>query len=183
MATNSKLMNRHGTVAPGKNFWKQPPLIKIFEALGTLGDKDRIKPCAPSEKRSKSELCWRVYSSERNKFYLVRANKDFNALTANDNGSYWQGYLGYPMIAVLLQEGLVKFNHRLADDLRGIPWKKINTRFKNNYEKTIEYCLNLLERKGWQKKEVLKEINKIRGQLNNLKIKKLGPRIPPPRAK
>ena len=180
MVTDSKLANGAGATTPGKNFWKQPPLIKIFEALGTLGDKDRIKPCAPSEKQSEDKLCWRVYSSERNKFYLVKANKDLSALIANDNGSYWQGYLGYPMIAVLLQEGLIKFNRQLADDLRGIPWKKINTRFKNNYEKTTEYCLDLLERKGWQKKEVLKEINKIRGQLNNLKIKKLGPRIPPP---
>lgn len=60
--------------------WKHPPITKIYEALGSVAD-ERIELVGSSAK---------VYSSSRNKFYVV--SYEPGAIMANDNGSYWQGY-------------------------------------------------------------------------------------------
>ncbi len=109
--------------------WKQPPLIKIYEALGAVAD-DRIHL---------SENTAKVYSSSGNKFYDVSYDPEKQAIMANDNGSYWQGYLGYPSIAFLFKAGLLEFRPDLAELLKDIKWKNINQMFKDDFEKTLEY--------------------------------------------
>ena len=152
-----------------QEIWKNPPVIKIYEALGALAD-GRIK---------NKEGEWRVYSSSGNKFYIVKYNNDFSALMSNDNGSYWQGYLGYPMIVFLMKKGVIKYNQEMVKLLRGIKWKDINMQNKNDYNKTIDYCLQIVKQRGGDVKEFLKEVENIKQQIKQLKIRKLGKRIKP----
>ncbi|MFA6602048.1 MAG: hypothetical protein WCT02_04295 [Candidatus Paceibacterota bacterium] len=64
--------------------WKLPPPVKIYEALGSVAD-GRLEMLGNSA---------RVYSSSRNKFYEVIFDPETKSIMANDNGSFWQGYLG-----------------------------------------------------------------------------------------
>ena len=105
------------------SFWKQPPFIKVYEALGAIAD-DRIKIDGNSAK---------VYSSSGNKFYTVSYDPAGSSIMCNDNGSYWAGYLGYPAIAYLLKIGVIPFDLSLANLLKDIAWKDINQDFKNDF--------------------------------------------------
>jgi|ERR1019366_10315118 hypothetical protein len=109
--------------------WKSSPIIKVYEALGSLAD-GRIELEGNSAK---------VYSSSRNKFYDVVYEPNQNAIATNDNGSFWVGYLGYPGITFLLAKRIVKYDPRLAEYLKGFAWKDINQMFKNDFDKTQAY--------------------------------------------
>ncbi len=65
-------------------YWKIPPKIKIYEALGCLAD-GRLK---------KVDGKVQVYSSSGQKFYTVTFDEKKKAIMTNDNGSYWIGYWG-----------------------------------------------------------------------------------------
>ncbi len=69
----------------------------------------------------------------------MRYDPEVRAIMANDNGSYWQGYLGYPSVAYLLARGVVDYDPRLAQYLAGFAWKEINARFKNDWAKSEQY--------------------------------------------
>lgn len=106
--------------------WKMPPLIKVYEALGAIAD-GRV--------RMLDETHAEVVSSEGDKHYTVVI--DGKAIVANDNGSYWQGYIGYPAIAVMIAKGIIAGNRDAAIALAGIPWKELNRRYRNDYAQTI----------------------------------------------
>lgn len=150
--------------------WALPPKIKVHEALGCIADK-RIEIEGDEAK---------VYSSSRGKFYTVRYDSDKNAIMANDNASYWVGYLGYPSIAFLMLKGVIKFDPRFAEALKDIKWKDINTKFKNDFVKTEEYILEITKKRGVLDEEINKEVDRIYAQIKSLKIKKLGEKILPP---
>jgi hypothetical protein len=150
--------------------WKLPPKIKIYEALGCIGDK-RIEI---KENHAK------VFSSSKNKFYSVEYSPESNAISSNDNGSYWVGYLGYPSIAFLMLKGILNYNPNFAEKLNGIPWKDINVQFKNDFDKTEKHILRLLEKKGQDIPTLLAEIDSISEQIKIIEIKKLQRQIKPP---
>ena len=156
--------------------WKNPPVIKIYEALGALADK-RLKEGKDSEGKKE----WRVYSSSGNKFYTIRYDTDKNAIMTNDNGSYWVGYLGYPAITFLMSIGKIKYQQEFSEALKGIKWKDVNTKFKNDYDKTIKYCQKVIQAHGHNLKEFLQEVKNIEEQIGELKIRKLGKRVKPPK--
>jgi len=69
-----------------------PPKVKIYEALGAVADGRVVVGNDNGE----------VSSSSGNKKYVVRWDAKNKAIMTNDNGTYWQGYLGYPAIAYLM---------------------------------------------------------------------------------
>ena len=150
--------------------WKIPPKIKIYEALGTLAD-GRIEVYDDSAK---------VYSSSGNKFYTVTYDPNANAIMTNDNGSYWQGYLGYPAIAYLMSVGKIKFDKKYSTALKGIAWKDVNTKFKNDFEKTIVYVNELLASSDIEVEAFEKEIEEILKQIKKLNLSLLGQKNKPP---
>ena len=152
-------------------YWKLPPNIKIYEALGAVAD-GRIEMVGEHEVR--------VYSSSRGKFYTVTYGPERQAIMANDNGSYWQGYLGYPSIAYLMQIGVIRYDARYAEAVKDIAWKDINTQFKNDFDKTAEYIHALLEQKGIAVSEFLQEVGNIQQQIEHLHLALLGKRTKPP---
>lgn len=99
---------------------------------------------------------------------------------ANDNGSYWQGYLGYPSIAYLFACGLILYDRKVAESLKDIPWKKINTEFKNDWSKTEIYVQDIAEERGIPKQALVSEIDRIATILDSLKLSLLGKKQKPP---
>ena len=150
--------------------WKLPPRIKILEALGCLGDK-RIAVKGNTA---------RVQSSSGNKWYQVRYDPEKRAIMSNDNGSYWQGYLGYPALAFLMQQNIIHYEVQYAQALADIPWKDLNTRFKNNYAKTEAEVKKLVQQMGVTDMDISNAVNDIYKQIKKLGLKELGKRTKPP---
>jgi hypothetical protein len=148
--------------------WKQPPAIKIYEALGAVVDS-RVEVL---ENKAKA------HSSSGNKFYDVIYNSANKAIMVNDNGSYWKGYLGYPAIAFLMKTGLVSYDEKLGNLLKGIAWKDINQKFKNNFDKTLGHILSL---KTETEKEALKSfVIRVDAEIKELNLSLLGEKTLPP---
>jgi hypothetical protein len=148
--------------------WKNPPVIKIYEALGAVAD-GRVEISGNTAK---------VYSSSRNKFYDVSFDPEENAIMANDNGSYWKGYLGYPSIVFLMKIGILSYDEKIAQLLKGIAWKDINQKFKNDFDKTLDY---ILSSKSEEEKDVLKKfVEKVSDEIKNLDLGYLGKKVLPP---
>ena len=138
--------------------WKMPPAIKIYEALGAIGD-GRV--------RLEDEHHSLVESSEGDKTYEVELSDDGREISSNDSGSYWQGYLGYPAIAVLLMRGLYRPPANVIDALAGIPWKEINRRNKNDYDKNLAEVNQIVEASGHDPDAIASEVESVMEALRN----------------
>ena len=148
--------------------WKQPPDIKIYEALGAVAD-GRV-----SEQGSTA----RVYSSSGNKYYDVEYDASAGAIMTNDNGSYWKGYLGYPAIAYLMQVGVLSYDSILGSLLKNIAWKDINTKFKNDFTKTLEFITK--DFSSEDRDSLAHYIRKIQEEIEVLGLTLLGKKKAPP---
>ena len=139
--------------------WKLPPIVKVYEALGAIGDgRVRIEDVRRAF----------VTSSDAAKTYEVETSEDGREIASNDNASYWQGYLGYPAIAVLLARGMYRPPANVTDALAGIPWKELNRKFKNDYTKTIAEVDKELEQSGHDPDAVRSEAEAILSFLSAL---------------
>jgi hypothetical protein len=143
--------------------WKMPPKAKVYEALSAVADK-RVSITGDTTAK--------VQSSSRDKTYDVEWSEDISEITANDNASYWQGYMGYPIIAVLLQIGKISFNPRIAKLLADVPWKSVNEQFKRDYDKAISHILEAIEARGGSRMEITQEVEKIYEQLGSLGLQR-----------
>lgn len=139
--------------------WKMPPLIKVYEALGALGD-GRV--------RILDEEHAQVTSSEGDKTYQVETRHDGREVSSNDSASYWQGYVGYPAIAVLLRRGLIAIPAKATQALAGIPWNELNRRFKRDYSKTLAEVEGKLKQAGYDPDAILAEANAVLEALRSL---------------
>ncbi len=98
-----------------------PPRIKILEAMGAIAD-GRVEKIGPKR--------YRVVSSEGDRVYNVYVDPDSLLVFSDDNGTKYRGYVGYPIIAVLMLEGIIPYDKEVAEALRGIPWRKLNETYK-----------------------------------------------------
>jgi hypothetical protein len=137
--------------------WKMPPLAKIYEAFGALGD-GRVE--------LEDERHARVLSSDRSKTYQVEISADGREISSNDNASYWQGYLGYPAIAVMLMQGLYPVRAEVISALSGIPWSELNRRFRNDYSRTIEEVMRRVGERGFDSKMIAAEAEAVFAKLS-----------------
>ena len=76
---------------------KLPPRIKVLEALGAIAD-GRVRP---GEREAE------VRSSEGDKVYKVCVDLERRRAYSTDNGPKFRGYVGYPIIAVLMLKGVL----------------------------------------------------------------------------
>lgn len=90
---------------------KIPPIEKIHEAYSAVAD-GRI-----TIKDTEAD----VLSSDLAKQYLVKWENE--TYSSNDNASYWKGYLGYPIIAVLMLQGKLSLDKEIAENFKGINWR------------------------------------------------------------
>ncbi len=131
--------------------WKLPPRIKILEALGAVAD-GRVHVLSPTEAR--------VTSSTGERVYTVRFGKDLNAIHSDDNGSVYRGYLGYPAVAFLMVLGELPYDERIAEALRGVPWKRLNETYKS-YAKVMDVVLSRAEERGVDRADVERFIDRV----------------------
>jgi hypothetical protein len=132
--------------------WKMPPLVKVYEALGAIGDgRVRIEDGRRAT----------VTSSDGSKTYEVETSADGREIASNDNASYWQGYLGYPAIAVLLARGFYRPPANVTDALAGVAWKELNRRHKNDWAATIAEVEKALEQSGHDPDAVRSEAESV----------------------
>ncbi len=151
--------------------WKLAPLIKVYEALGSIGD-GRFEIAGNTAK---------VYSSSGKKFYDAVYDPAKQAITANDNGSYWVGYLGYPSIVLLLALGVVTYDPKLAEYLKGFAWKDINQQFNNDFAQTQDYIdRRVAEKFKIDIKAFHKDLTAIQTAVNALNLNKLEDGKKPP---
>src|SRR5229473_8243795 len=132
--------------------WKMPPLAKIYEAFGAIGD-GRVQ--------FEDEQHARVLSSDLSKTYEVEISADGREISSNDNASYWRGYLGYPAIAVMIELGHYRAPANVSDALAGVAWKELNTKFKNDYAKTIAEVEKHVEQSGHDPDAVRSEADAV----------------------
>lgn len=150
--------------------WTLPPIIKIYEALGSIAD-NRIHLADNTAK---------VYSSSGNKFYTVTYDPSTGSIMCNDNGSYWAGYLGYPAIAFLLLKDIIPYSPNSANLLKDIKWKDVNQQFKNDFAKTEKYCQDLILARDGNLPALLEDISRIYKHLEDQPLSMLGKKTKPP---
>lgn len=138
---------------------KLPPAEKIIEALTALADRRvHIDPATRTAT---------ITSSDDAKTYTVGWNEERSIYTSNDNATYWRGYAGYPVIAVLMLQGRLSYPEALAEQLRGIPWKELNTRYRNDYARALaEACAT----RGLDPAAIMVSVEPIMEQLRGLPI-------------
>ena len=109
---------------------KLAPVEKVFEAFTAL-DSGRVEILRDDGTRGEAS----VWSSDHAKCYTVRWDGDL--VYSDDNSTYWRGYAGYPVIAVLMKRGVIKYDADVASEFSGVNWKELNTRHRNDYAKAV----------------------------------------------
>lgn len=139
--------------------WKLPPIEKIPEAYSAVAD----------ERVAMGEHSAKVRSSDGTKTYTVQWDGD--AYTSDDNGSKWQNYSGYPILAVLLLQGKLPLDRRIAELFRGIPWKELNKAHKNKYAEALaEFMSGKTEA---ERKSIEQDMHTVYDALAKLQLKRL----------
>jgi hypothetical protein len=152
--------------------WKMPPLAKVYEALGAIGDgRVRIED---GQRAS-------VTSSDGAKIYSVENSAEATEISSNDNASFWQGYLGYPAIAMLIARGLIDADQEAVRALTGVPWKELNSRYRNDYDRTLEQVMRDAAARGYDVDAIHAAAGAVLEALRKLAPRQ-GPRHRPPRA-
>lgn len=146
--------------------WDKPPRAKVYEALTAVAD-GRVEVIAPGHAR--------VTSSDRSRRYHVHWSDDQTAFASDDNASKWQGYLGYPIIAVLLVLGTVVYSRDLADCLAGVEWKKLNDAAKRDYDAVVAQVLTAVEARGANRLGIEAEVDRIYSEVVKLGLERLAP--------
>lgn len=135
---------------------KLPPIEKIPEAYTAI-EQERITLSTDSAI---------VKSSNGEKEYLIKW-KD-NLFYSNDNSTYWQGYLGYPVIAVLLLQGKLTLNREVSKYFKNVNWNQLNQENKRDYKKSLEQVLKDISLE--EKTNIYKEMDKVYEEIKNLSI-------------
>lgn len=136
-----------------------PPVAKIYEAFSVLAD-GRIKL---------EENKATITSSNDEKQYTVVWNE--NEITSNDNATVWQGYPGYPVIAVWLMKNRISYQKDIIKYFKNINWHEINKQNKRDYQKGIEDILNALREDNIDTEKIEEEVNRIYLAIENLDFK------------
>ncbi|EWG07485.1 MAG: hypothetical protein ASUL_03214 [Candidatus Aramenus sulfurataquae] len=138
---------------------KLPPRIKVLEALGAIAD-GRIR---------KADDHYEVVSSEGDRTYIVKVNG--NKVSSTDNGTTYRGYVGYPIIAVLMLEGRLPFNEKVSKSLKGIDWRRLNEQYKS-YAKVEELVKKIAEERGVKKEEIDTTVEVVLNELKRIPLEK-----------
>jgi hypothetical protein len=137
---------------------KMPPVEKIYEAYSAIADS-RVVMMGDSAA---------VTSSDHAKEYTVKW--DGGVYSSNDNASYWGGYAGYPIIAVLMLQGKLKLDLFVAGLLKDINWKKLNEKHKSKYGLAVQEVLDDLKAKGNDTDTIIKRVEEVYKELESLDI-------------
>ena len=123
-----------------------PPTIKVLEAAGAIGDgRVNIVDDVSDVVRA------RVASSAGDKVYTVVVRRGDGRVIysySDDNGTRYRRYVGYPIISVLMLQGLLPRDPSIERALAGIPWSQWNKTYKSysiTMKKALDYASRLVE--------------------------------------
>ena len=153
--------------------WKLPPRAKVFEAFSAVAD-GRVRLTGPGSAT--------VTSSGGDRVYDVEWSADGRTIAANDNASYWQGYLGYPALAVLLERGELRAGEDVVRALAGVPWHDLNKRFKRDYDAAVAAVLAELPADGPDLATIERAVDDVVEQLAALDLQRAGRGRRPPKS-
>lgn len=139
-----------------------PPRIKFLEALGTVAD-GRVRVVSDVEAE--------VTASEGDRVYRVFLDVDGGVADSDDNGTRYRNYVGYPIIAFLMVKGLIPYEGRLGEGLKGLRWRSLNERYKS-YRIVEAYVKRLLAGMGVKPAEVDRFIDSAYKSLSAIKLSK-----------
>jgi hypothetical protein len=154
--------------------WKMPPITKIYEAFTAVAD-GRVQLTGTGLAT--------VASSRGDKVYDVEWSDDAGTIAANDNASYWQGYVGYPIVAVLLARGVLHADEAAVTALHGFPWHDLNKRYKRDYDAAVAQVLRDLAAGGTDAALIEREAAAVLEQLADLGLQRVGRGRRPPAPK
>ncbi|RLG83132.1 MAG: hypothetical protein DRO40_05595 [Thermoprotei archaeon] len=135
-----------------------PPRIKVLEALGSIAD-GRI-----NVQDNEAE----VTSSTGERTYKVIVRDD-GRVYSTDNGTIYRGYIGYPIIALLMIKGKLPYDERIANALSGIPWKRLNETYRK-YVIVEQIVLKKAEEKGVPRQVIMDFVNIVMKKLQSMKL-------------
>ncbi len=135
---------------------KIPPISKIYEAFSAIAD-NRITI-------TKEEAI--IKSSDYKKTYTVKWKENLYAST--DNATYWQGYPGYPVIAVWLLTGILPYNSDNIKYFKNINWHELNEKNKRDYDKSINDVLNELASQNIDTEKIEEDVDNIYSEIKKL---------------
>ena len=144
---------------------RAPPRIKVLEALGAIVD-GRV------ELASKDKKFARVRSSLGDRVYTVYVDVVKGEAYSDDNGTRYRGYIGYPIISLLMLQGALPFDEEIAEALKGIPWKELNEKYKK-YTVVEKIVLSEAEKRGVKPDRVREFVDKVYRELKRIKLRKL----------
>lgn len=107
---------------------KLPPIEKVYEAWSAIAD-GRVDVNGDEAF---------VASSDGTKTYTIRYNPETDTYASNDNATFWRGYAGYPIIAILMLQGRLPYDKDFAKEWAQINWTKLNAEHKRNYAASVE---------------------------------------------
>jgi len=138
-----------------------PPKIKVLEAAGTVAD-GRITFI--------DERNAVVVSSDGSRRYSVYVDLTRREACSTDNGTVYRGYVGYPIIAVLMIKGALTYDSRIGNALKGIPWKAMNERYKK-YAIVEDEVKKIVAERGITPEELENFKNNVYKELKRFKLK------------
>ncbi|MBD5607971.1 MAG: hypothetical protein HDQ93_03870 [Desulfovibrio sp.] len=143
---------------------KFPPVEKIAEAWSALAS-GRVKiDGSPDALSGTAE----VVSSNGEKTY--RLAWDGNVYESDDSATWWQGYPGYPVLALLMAQGKLPYDPRLGEYFKGINWNAANAKAKRNYAEALRSAIDSLDLSPQIVAEVDSEETKTMEALKSLDI-------------
>lgn len=139
----------------------------VYEALSAIADARFVLS---------TETTAQCASSSKNKFYTIEFDVTTNSIISNDNMAYYVGEVSYPMVAMLLEKGVIKYNREILEPLKNIKWKDINKKNKNDYMKSVREVLESLSQKGVDTNFIDTQANEIYEQLIKIELNRLNPK-------
>jgi len=88
---------------------------------------------------------------------------------SDDNGTKYRGYMGYPILSLLMIEGILPIDRALAEALKGIPWKQLNEYFRK-YSLVEEYVKNYVKKRGVRPDQVDSYVSAVISALKHIKL-------------
>lgn len=144
---------------------KLPPIEKIYEAYSAVAD-NRVMMPTPEEGLLLGETGEAIVrSSDGSRSYTVTWHDD--TYTSNDRASYWQGYPGYPVIAVLMLQGRLPLDMEVARKFVGINWKSLNTAAHNDYAAVVD---DVIRERGYDRAPLDAIVQEVYSRLEALPI-------------
>lgn len=141
----------------------KPPRIKVLEAIGALGD-GRVNMVSESKALVKSSGGERVYT-----VVLIQDTPGVYRAYSNDNGTIHKGYIGYPILSVMMVKEIIPVDGEVMKAMTGIPWRELNEKYQK-YAVVENLVLSRAERMGIPRIIIDDYVNIVFKKLGLLKV-------------